>query len=94
MVCNVIDECRCYQYKDSYKQFCGVRRSKNVLPCHKSCCAGGCPTDGSRQPFRIINRVKSNRQIMSTTNTKLIMVILICLLLLLFYMDLKIKHVR
>jgi hypothetical protein len=54
MVCNVIDECRCYGYSMK-EQFCGVRRGPNVLPCPKDCCAGGCPT---KYPFRIIPRPK------------------------------------
>ena len=37
MVCNVIDECRCYAYDDvknpKKEQFCGVRRGPNVIPC-------------------------------------------------------------
>ena len=56
MVCNVIDECRCYAYEDATKkQFCGVRRGPNVLPCPKDCCAGGC---SGKIPFRIIPRPK------------------------------------
>jgi len=54
MVCNVIDECRCYGYSMK-EQFCGVRRGPNVLPCPNDCCAGGCPT---KYPFRIIPRPK------------------------------------
>jgi len=64
MVCNIIDECRCYAYKGEgnpkTNQFCGVRRGPIVKPCPVDCCAGGCPgqVKGSdpKQPFRIILR--------------------------------------
>jgi len=56
MVCNVIEECRCYSYTGEKEQFCGARKGPNVLPCPSDCCAGGCPDDGSRQPFRYIDR--------------------------------------
>lgn len=55
MVCNVIEECRCYAYTGEVEQWCGVRKGPNVLPCPTDCCAGGCPDDGSRQPFRYID---------------------------------------
>ena len=55
MVCNVIEECRCYAYTGEMEQWCGVRKGPNVLPCPSDCCAGGCPDDGSRQPFRYID---------------------------------------
>ena len=62
MVCNVIDECRCYAYDDvrnpKKEQFCGVRRGPYVLPCPKDCCAGGCPGKFPSQPFAIIPRPK------------------------------------
>ena len=61
MVCSIIDECRCYAYSDvsdpKKTQFCGVRRGPNVVPCpEEECCAGGCPGDFPKQPFRIIER--------------------------------------
>lgn len=63
MVCNIIDECRCYAYSDVYdvkrKQFCGVRRGPRVETCPPDCCAGGCPGQNSREsrePFRVIDR--------------------------------------
>ena len=61
MVCSIIDECRCYAYSDvsdpKKTQFCGMRRGSNVVPCpEEECCAGGCPGDFPREPFRIINR--------------------------------------
>lgn len=56
MVCNVIDECRCYAYEDDKKQFCGVRRGPHVLPCPKDCCTGGC---SGKIPFRFIPRPES-----------------------------------
>ena len=64
MVCSIIDECRCYAYSDvkdpKKTQFCGVRRGPHVVPCpEEECCAGGCPGDFPKQPFRIIERIKS-----------------------------------
>jgi hypothetical protein len=60
MVCNVIEECRCYAYSDvtdtKKYQFCGVRKGPKVLPCPSDCCAGGCPGDFPKEPFRIIER--------------------------------------
>ena len=56
MVCDVIENCRCYAYKGELKQFCGVRKGPKVLPCPRDCCSGGCPDDGSREPFRYIDR--------------------------------------
>lgn len=55
MVCNVIDECRCYQFSNNPNQFCGVRRGERVLRCPDDCCFGGCVSDGSRPPFRYID---------------------------------------
>jgi hypothetical protein len=63
MVCNIIDECRCYAYSDVYdvkrNQFCGVRRGSHIEVCPPDCCAGGCPGQNSREsrePFRVIDR--------------------------------------
>lgn len=62
MVCNVIDECRCYAYDDDRKQFCGVRRGPYVIPCPPDCCAGGC---SGKIPFRIIPRPKPPKRVPS-----------------------------
>ena len=60
MVCNVIEECRCFAYSDvsdpKRVQFCGVRKGPRILPCPTDCCHGGCPGDFPKEPFRIINR--------------------------------------
>ena len=60
MVCNVIEECRCYAYSDvtdtKKYQFCGVRKGPKVLPCPSDCCVGGCPGDFPKEPFEIIDR--------------------------------------
>jgi hypothetical protein len=60
MVCNVIEDCRCYAYSDvtdpKKYQFCGVRKGPRVRPCPSDCCAGGCPGDFPKEPFRIIDR--------------------------------------
>jgi hypothetical protein len=64
MVCNIIDECRCYAYSDvrdprTY-QFCGVRKGPDVFMCPPDCCDDGCPGQKiniePREPFRIIDR--------------------------------------
>jgi len=92
MVCNVIEECRCYAYDDvrnpKKEQFCGVRKGPYVIPCPKDCCAGGCPGKIPKQPFRIIKRphaIKSKRRI-DWIDIKVLMflaVILACIFLLL-----------
>jgi hypothetical protein len=60
MVCDVIEDCRCYAYSDvtdpKKYQFCGVRKGSRVRPCPPDCCAGGCPGDFPKEPFRIIDR--------------------------------------
>ena len=95
MVCNVIDECRCYAYDDvknpKKEQFCGVRRGPDVIPCPSGCCAGGCPGKYPSQPFRIIKRpvppprTKKNGNELSFGMKVLIYltVILLCIFLLL-----------
>ncbi len=95
MICNVIDECRCYAYDDvknpKKEQFCGVRRGSSVIPCPSGCCAGGCPGKHSSQPFRIIKRpvpspiLKKNGNELSFGMKVLIYltVILLCIFLLL-----------
>ena len=92
MVCNVIEECRCYAYDDvrnpKKEQFCGVRKGSHVIPCPKDCCAGGCPGKIPKQPFRIIKRpraAKPERRI-DWIDIKILMflaVILACIFLLL-----------
>lgn len=92
MVCNVIEECRCYAYDDvrnpKKEQFCGVRKGPHVIPCPKGCCAGGCPGKIPKQPFRIIKRPrpKKTRKGFNQTEIKILMylaVILGCIFLLL-----------
>jgi len=60
MVCDVIEDCKCYAYSDvtdpKKYQFCGVRKGSRVRPCPSDCCAGGCPGDFPKEPFRIIDR--------------------------------------
>jgi hypothetical protein len=93
MVCNVIEECRCYAYKGEIKQFCGVRKGPRVLPCPTDCCSGSCPEDGSRQPFRFIDRPpKRNRITPKVANT--LILVAIAVLIVLLYIDLKISRVR
>ena len=72
MVCNIIDECRCYAYSDTTNpmsnQFCAARRGAQLKPCPADCCAGGCPgqVEGiePKQPFRIVDHFNQ------TDNTK------------------------
>ena len=93
MVCNVIEECRCYAYKGETEQFCGVRKGPNVLPCPKDCCSGGCPINGSRQPFRFIDRPPKSSMLTSRTANTLILTA-ITVLVVLLYIDLKVSRVR
>ena len=91
MVCNVIDNCRCYAYSDGSDpkatQFCGVRRGSKVLPCPADCCAGGCPGQvsgiGPRQPFRIIDRENDS---VIRNHTPFLILIAITLVLALIFM--------
>ena len=92
MVCNVIEECRCYAYDDvrnpKKEQFCGVRKGPHVIPCPKDCCAGGCPGKIPKQQFRIIKRpnTKKSRTGLNQMEIKVLMylaVILGCIFLLL-----------
>jgi len=92
MVCNVIEECRCYAYDDvrnpKKEQFCGVRKGPHVIPCPKDCCAGGCPGKIPKQPFRIIKRPhpKKSEKGLNQMTIKVLMylaVILACIFLLL-----------
>ena len=93
MVCNIIDECRCYSYKGERNQFCGVRKGPDVLPCPADCCFGGCPDDGSRSPFRYIDR-PAEPIIVERIYPIALIVILIVVLLGLLYIDLKVRGVR
>ncbi len=93
MVCNVIDECRCYAYRGDRRQFCGVRRGPDVLPCPEDCCFGGCPDDRSRPPFRYIER--PNRAFQFTPfQVNALILTAITILFVLLYIDLKITRVR
>ena len=96
MVCNIIDECRCYSYKGERNQFCGVRKGPDVLPCPADCCFGGCPDDGSRSPFRYIDRPAEPIIVERTDPIEVyaLIVILIVVLLGLLYIDLKVSRVR
>lgn len=92
MVCNVIEPCRCYAYNGSKEQWCGVRKGPNVLQCPTDCCAGGCPDDGSRQPFRYIDRPKFVT--LSNRNFLFLLWLIVTVATIYFFRDLKIKQVR
>ena len=85
MVCNVIENCRCYAYSDvtdpKRVQFCGVRKGPHVLPCPNDCCAGGCPGDFPKEPFRIIDR-----PVYDTRNPKKMMLLILIALSIVFLM--------
>ena len=85
MVCNIIDECRCYAYSDvtdpKQVQFCGVRRGPHILSCPTDCCAGGCPGDFPKEPFRIIDR-----PVYDTKKSMLLILIAISILFLIYAM--------
>jgi hypothetical protein len=93
MVCKVIDECRCYAYMGNSNQFCGVRRGSNVLPCPEDCCFGGCTNDGSRPPFRVLERPNKVFQFTPFQVNALILTA-ITVLFFLLYIDLKVTRVR
>ena len=93
MVCNVIEECRCYAYKGEKRQFCGVRKGPNVVPCPEDCCFGGCPDDGSRPPFGYVERPNLKFQF-SRFQVNLLILVAIAVLFGLLYIDLKITGVR
>jgi len=90
MVCNIIDECRCFAYSDvsdaKRYQFCGVRRGSHVINCPVDCCPGGCPAHGNtiepREPFRIIERPQMSEQ--SNFDTKFVLIFLYILSLFTF----------
>ncbi len=92
MVCNVIEECRCFSYTGEREQFCGVRKGPNVVPCPTDCCAGGCPDDGSRQPFRFIDRP----DFININNTKFVFYIwlFVTMATIYYFRNLKSKSVR
>lgn len=96
MVCNVIDECRCYAFKGDNKQFCGVRKGPDVLLCPPECCHGGCTDDGSRPPFRYIDRpnIESKLVKLGSVNVLVIISIIVLLYLLVMNINLKSKRVR
>ena len=57
MVCrDIFGDCRCYAYKGENEQFCAKRQGLNYVRCSADCCVGGCPDDGSRQPYLFIDR--------------------------------------
>lgn len=94
MVCNVIDECRCYAFRGEQTQFCGVRRGQDVLLCPSECChGGGCVNDGSRPPFRYIDRPKLSTKL-GKVNILIIISIVVILYLLVINIYLKNKRVR
>ena len=77
MVCNIIDECRCFSYSDTTAQFCGARRGPNVVACPSDCCAGGC----QGEPFRIIER-----PVIDTNSDLTIRIIIFIILLAISYL--------
>lgn len=90
MVCDFIDECRCYAYSDvsdtKRYQFCGVRRGPRIIDCPVDCCPGGCPGNGNniepREPFRIIKRPQTSEH--STIDKKIVLIFVYILSLLTF----------
>jgi len=92
MVCNVIDECRCFAYSDvpdpKQTQFCAVRRGPNIVSCPSECCAGGCPGQMTgilpREPFRIIDRPLSTQSDMTVRDATLLILIMITIVFLVY----------
>jgi hypothetical protein len=93
MVCNVLEECRCYAFRGDNKQFCGVRRGPEVLVCPTECCHGGCTDDGSRQPFRYIDRPNMTVKL-GNVNALIIISIIVLMYLLVININLKSRGVR
>lgn len=99
MVCNVIDECRCYAYSDvtdpKRYQFCGVRKGPYVSQCPADCCTGGCPGQtpdvNYREPFRIIKRPKFEDNFFNPKIPIFIILVLVTIAFLFYSYDLKIK---
>jgi hypothetical protein len=92
MVCDVIENCRCYAFKGSKEQFCAVRKGPSVLPCPTDCCAGGCPDDGSREPFRYIDR--PDYFAIDKRFFMFILWLIVTVATIFFFRNLKIKQVR
>jgi len=90
MVCDVIDECRCYAFRGEKKQFCGVRKGPEVLLCPSDCCHGGCDNG---PPFRYIDRKDTFVQI-GNVNVLLGISIVVIVYLLVIFTNLKTKRVR
>ena len=97
MVCNVIEECRCYAYSDVYNpramQFCGVRKGTKVLNCPAECCSGGCPGEDPkaepREPFRIIEDIEVKSDDRWQKAPAFIMLLAMTVTFLLYRRDLK-----
>ena len=102
MVCNVIEECRCYAYADVFNpraiQICGVRKGPKVLNCPAECCAGGCPGQDpnaeQREPFRIIEDPAIDAPKTWSKAPAFIMLLAMSITFLLYRRDLKINPVR
>lgn len=92
MVCNVIENCRCYSYEGEDEQWCGVRKGPDVLPCPTDCCAGGCPDYGTREPFRYI--LKPKPPIMENRTALFIIWLIVTIFTIYYFRSLKIKSVR
>jgi hypothetical protein len=92
MVCeDIFGDCRCYAYTDEKEQFCARRRGLNIIPCSSTCCHGGCPDDGSKQPYRYIDRPeKSISQVVDAR----ILFFVIVFVVILFFRNLKVTPVR
>jgi hypothetical protein len=87
MVCNVIEDCKCYAYTDVIDakkyQFCGVRKGPKVLPCPSDCCVGGCPGDFPKEPFSIIER-PATKTFTDNRNLFLLLIILFQILVIIW----------
>lgn len=94
MVCReIFGDCRCYAYKGEDEQFCAKRWGVNILPCSSDCCIGGCPDDGSRQPYRFIDRPEIS--FVNLDKRALFFIwLIITLVTIYFFTDLKITRVR
>lgn len=93
MVCNIIDECRCFAYSDVVDtkryQFCGVIKGPRVMSCPSECCAGGCPSFDNeiepREPFKIIKRPKFSER-GGDIDIKIVLILVYILTVIIFMM--------
>lgn len=94
MVCDVIEDCKCYAFRGDKRQFCGVRKGPKVLLCSSDCCHGGCTDDGSRPPFRYIDREEAPEKLVQMGHVNILALISVVAILYLLYLNINLKTRR